>query len=243
MATTPGEPTDQAPGETNTRIRAGGAWLAIGAAAFIVSLLLHAQPSPDPAEFMANIAAAPTQWVIAHWLAAISASLFVIAGLIVLTTESRLTQRWWTLTAWAVVIVGSLWIVSTALIEATVVTAAAVDGDTATFVEWQRFGQALAAAFIALAPAVAVIAGNEARTGAETTPVWASWIGAVAGLVAGVAFALIVGLGVAMAGIVWIAATLVMSGWILWFGVALARADGESLLRTPASETTRGDIG
>lgn len=243
MATTPGDPTDQATAQTDTRIRAGGAWLAIGAIAFIASLLLHAEPAPDPAGFMANIAAAPTQWVIAHWLAAIAATLFVIAGLLVLTADSRLTQQWWTVTAWAVVTVGSLWIVSTALIEATVVTAAAVGGDTATFVEWQRFGQALAMAFVALTPAVALIALNEARTGPATTPVWASWLGAIAGLVAGVAFALLVGVGVAMAGIVWIPATLVMSVWVGWFGVSLARADGESLVRTPASGTTRGDIG
>lgn len=243
MTATTGETAHQATAKTDTNIRVGGAWLAIGAIALVVSLLLHAQPSPDPNEFMANIAATPTQWVIAHWLAAISSSLFVIAGLIILTTNSRLTHEWWTLTAWAVVIVGSLWIMSTALIEATVVTAAAVDGDTATFVEWQLFGQALASAFVGVAAALALIAYNEAQNGPETTPVWASWIGAAVGIVAAVAFALIIGFGVSMAGIVWIPTTILMSVWVLWFGVSLARSDGISLTSTPASDTTGEEVG
>lgn len=239
MAASTEETVSQSPSSVDTRIRVGGAWLAIGAIAFIVSLLLHAQPSPDPNEFMANIAAAPTQWMVAHWLAAISASLFVIAGLIILTTTSRLTHNWWTVTAWAVVIVGSLWIVSTALIEATVVTTAAVEGDTATFVEWQLFGQALASAFVAVAPALALVAFNEARNGPETTPVWASWIGAAAGVVAGVAFVLVLGVGIAVAGLIWITSTIVMSLWVLWFGVALARSDG--LRSTRALQTEPAD--
>lgn len=237
MVATTDETTDRATSKTASRIRVGGAWLAIAAIAFIASLLLHARPSPDANEFMANIAAAPTQWMVAHWLAAISSSLFVIVGLLMLTTDSRLTDKWWTVTAWAVVIVGSLWIISTALIEATVVTAAAVDGDTATFVEWQLFGQALASAFVAVAPALALIAYNEARNGPETTPVWASWIGAAAGIVAAVAFALIIGLGLSMAGIVWIPTTIVMTLWVLWFGASLARSDTIPLTQTQESET------
>ena len=237
MAATPANPDKHAKSNTDARIQVGGAWLSIGAIALIASLLLHAQPSPVPNEFMSNIAAEPVQWMIAHWLGALSSTLFVIAGLIILTTHSRLTHRWWSVTAWAVVIVGSLWITSTALIEATVGLSAAVDGDVATFVEWQLFGQALALAFVGVAPALAVIAYNEARNGPETTPVWASWIGAAAGIVAAAAFALVIGMGVSMAGIVWIPTTIVMSLWIVWFGLSLARSDGMSLTEGQESET------
>lgn len=218
------------------RIRAGGAWLAMAALAFVVGLLLHSPPSPNPSEFMATIAGAPTQWVAAHWLSAIAASLFVIVGLIILTAESRLTHNWWTLTAWAVLIVGALWIVTAALVEATVSTAAAVEGDTATFETWQLFAEAHAAAFVAVAVPIALIAVNEARNGPETTPVWASWIGAAAGVVAGVAFVLVLGIGIAAAGIIWIASTIVMSLWTLWFGVALARSDGLTSTRAVQAE-------
>lgn len=237
MAATPVKPDKHAKTNTDTRIRVGGAWLSIGAIALIASLLLHAQPSPVPNEFMANIASEPLQWMIAHWLAALSSSLFVIAGLIILTTHSRLTHRWWTVTAWAVTIVGSLWITSTAMIEATVGLSAAVDGDVATFVEWQLFGQGLALAFVGVAPALALIAYNEAQNGPETTPVWASWIGAAAGIVAAVAFALVIGLGVSRAGIVWIPTTIVMSLWIVWFGLSLARSDSMSITEFNESET------
>lgn len=237
MAATTDETSNQAASKAVTRIRVGGAWLAIAAIAFIASLLLHARPSPDPNEFMANIAAAPTQWMIAHWVAAISSALFVIVGLIMLTTDSRLTDKWWTLTAWAVLIVGSLWIMSTALIEATVVTVAAVEGDTATFVEWQLYGQALALSFVLVSPALASIAYNEARNGPETTPVWASWIGVLAGIVAGLAFFLLIAIGIPMAGVVWIPTTILTALWVLWFGVSLARSDGISQTVVKTSET------
>lgn len=220
------EDTDTgSPSRIDTRMQVGGGWLAVAALGFVVGLVLHPPPSPNPNEFMATIAGAPTQWMAAHWLSAIAASLFVIAGLLILTADTRLTHTWSTMTAWAVLIMGALWVVTAALVEATVSTAAAVAGDTATFTTWQLFAEAHAAAFVAVAVPLAVIAFNEARIGPETTPVWASWIGAAAGAVAAVAFVLVLGVGIAVAGVVWIAATVVMSLWTLWFGVALARSD------------------
>lgn len=116
-----------------TGTRVAGAWLAIGSVLFIISLIAHPPPSPDLGEFMATIATAPTQWVLAHWAAALALTVFAITGLLALTTSSRLSQDWWTMTAWAVLVVGSLWVTTPAVAEATVITAAAVAGDTATF--------------------------------------------------------------------------------------------------------------
>lgn len=206
-----------------TSVRAAGALLAIGAVLFVGGLVLHPPLSPDLGEFMATIADAPTRWVAAHWASAIALSAFAIAGLLVLTARSRLTQHWWTSTVWAVLVVGALWVTTAAVAEATAVTTAAVAGDTATFEAWQRFAQAHAAAFVVLAVAIAAIAGTEARSGHETTPAWASWVGAVAGVTAAVGFTLGVGVGIALGGLVWLVATVVMSLWILRFGVGLAR--------------------
>ena len=81
---------------------------------------------------MATIAEDPTRWVAAHWASALALSAFAVAGLIVLTAGSQLTRHWWTTMAWALLIVGAVWFTTAAVSEATVVTAAAVTGDTAT---------------------------------------------------------------------------------------------------------------
>lgn len=207
--------------------RVAGAWLAIGSVLFVLSLIIHPPPAPDPGEFMAAIAAAPTQWMLAHWAAALALTFFAITGLLVLTTPSRLSQQWWTMTAWAVLVVGALWVTTTAVAEATVITTAAVAGDTTTFEAWQLYVEGRAAGFGFLAIAIAVIAGDEARSTRSVTPAWAAWIGAIAGIVAFVGF-VVLGqwLGLAVGGLVWLVSTVVMSLWTLWFGIALTRSDG-----------------
>ncbi|WP_458207876.1 hypothetical protein [Haladaptatus sp. NG-SE-30] len=204
-------------------MRLGGAWLAVGSFLLVVGIVLHPPPSPDQGEFIATIAEEPTRWMAAHWATAIGLAVFTIAGLIMLTTESRLTQNWWLLSAWAVLVVGALWVTTAAVAEATVITTAAVAGDTATFEMWEPFADAHGAAFVFLALAIAIIAGNEARSASEAMPTWASWVGAGAGIVAIAGFVLGLGLGFALAGIVWVVSTIVMGLWTLWFGVALMR--------------------
>lgn len=215
--------------EAGAGTRVAGAWLAVGSILFLASLALHPPPSPEAGEFMAAIANAPTQWVLAHWAAALALTFFTITGLIMLTAPSRLSRHWWTMTAWAVLVVGAIWVTSTAVAEATVITEAAVTGDTATFEAWQLFAEGKAVGFGFLAVAVAVIAGNEARRARSVTPVWASWIGASAGIVAFVGFVVFgVVLGIAVGGLIWLASSIVMSLWTLWFGVGLVRSqDGE----------------
>ncbi|WP_265111220.1 hypothetical protein [Halosolutus halophilus] len=213
---------------TDARIRAGGVWLAIGALLLVGGFVLHPLPSPDPAEFVATIADAPTRWVAAHVTTAIGLSVVAIAALIVLTADSRLTRTWWTTTAWAALIVSALLVTTAAVVEATVIAEAAIGGDTATFEAWSVFADVHSAAFLFFALAIAVIAGNEARSAPQTTPAWASWIGAVAGVAAFGGMVLVFVLGIAPGGPVWIGSTIVMSLWTAWFGVVLARSEADA---------------
>lgn len=224
-----------------TGTRAAGAWLAIGSLLFVVSLVLHPPPSPNPGEFMATIADGPALWVAAHWAAALALSFFVIAGLLMLTAESRLTQNGWTMSAWAVLVVGALWVTTTAVAEATVITEAAVAGDTATFEAWQLFAEGKAIGFGFLALAVAAIAANEARSSRSVTPMWAAWISTVAGIAAFVGFVVLgLLLGIAVGGLIWVGSTIVMSLWTLWFGVGLVRSDESQVQLTDVGTGKQG---
>lgn len=224
----------------DTATRVAGAWLAVGSVLFVASLVLHPPPPPDSGAFMAVIADGATQWVLAHWIAALALTVFAITGLLVLTTASRLSRDWWTMTAWAVLVVGALWVTTTAVAEATVITDAAVAGDAATFEAWQRFAEGKAVGFGFLAVAIAVIAGNEARSIHAVTPPWAAWIGAVAGVVAFVGFVVLgLLLGIAVGGPIWLVSTIVMSLWTVWFGVAIARSTDSQVRLAEARSSDR----
>lgn len=228
METPTEETINRMTSSTDTKMRVGGAWFALGALALVVGFVLHPPPSPNPAEFMATIAEDPTRWTTAHAATAVALSAFTIAGLIMLTAGSRLTQYWWTTTAWAVLVVSALWVTTAAVVEATVMSQAAAAGDTATFETWSIFAEMHSAAFLFFVLAIAVIAGNEARSAYQTTPAWASWIGAIAGIAAFVGMILVFALGIALGGFVWVVATIVMGLWILWFGITLARTEGSA---------------
>ena len=81
---------------------------------------------------MQVVADSSTRWAISHWASAAGLSLFAVTGLIVLAARSRLTEAWWTMSAWAVLAVGALWTMTTAVAEATVVADAAASGNVAT---------------------------------------------------------------------------------------------------------------
>ena len=89
------------------------------------------------------------------------------------------------------------------------------------------FAEGKAAGFTFLALAVAVIAGNEARAAHRVTPVWASAIAAVAGVASFVGWALGIWLGISLGNLLWVASSLVMCLWTLWFGVTLVRTPEE----------------
>jgi hypothetical protein len=207
--------------DTDVGIRVAGAWMAIASVLLAGVLIGHGPIHPDMGRQMEVIADGALRWAIVHWVAAASLSFFAITGLIVLTARSHLTQEWWTLSAWGVVTLGALWTMTTAVAEATVVADAAAAGDTGRYEAWWAFSEGKATGFMFLALAVAVIAGREATSGRAATPSWAAWIAVIAGSGSFLGWALGMWFGVAMGSILWVASSLVMSAWTLWFGVGL----------------------
>lgn len=207
---------------TEAGLKAGGIWLAAGALILVLVLLFHGAPSPDIATQMQYIANEPSRWAVVHWGAALSLSLFAVAGLIVLTAGSLLTQDWRTISAWAVLVLGAIWTMGTAMTEATVVAGAAAVGNREVFEAWWAFGEGQANGFAFLALAVAVIAGEEISSGRHTTPPWAAWIGAIAGVGAFVGWVLGSWLEFGPGSLLWLVSSLVMCLWLVWYGVGLA---------------------
>lgn len=209
---------------TETGTRVAGGWLAIASFLLAAALIFHGPLAADMSAQMSVIAEGASRWVLVHWVAAAALSCFAVAGLVALSVGTRLTGNAWTISAWAVLPVGALWTVTTAVAEATVIAGAAVSGNAPMFEDWWAFAEAKANGFVVLALAVAVIAGNEARTPHGATPAWASWVGAVAGTAAFAGWAMGMWLGIGPGSLIWVVSSLVMCLWTLWFGLALMRA-------------------
>lgn len=205
-------------------LQAGGTWVAAASFLMIATLSFHGPIAPDLDVQMSRIADAATKWAVVHWMAAAALSLFAVAGLLVLTSRSRLTAGLWTTTAWAVIPVGALWTMTTAVAETTVVADAAASGSRETFAAWWAFAEGKASGFAFLALAVAVVAGNEARSTGGVTPAWAAWAGSLAGVASFSGWALGMWLGIAVGNLLWVVSSILMSIWTLWFGVALMRS-------------------
>lgn len=209
---------------TNTGIRVGGLWLASASALMIVVFAMHGPIAPAHEDQMARIAEGSLVWSVVHWIAAGALSLYAVAGLIVLTSHSRLTASGWTMTAWSVLSVGALWTLTTAVAEATVVTDAAISGNREVYEAWWAYAEGKATGFAFLALAVAVIAANEAQDADGATPAWSAWAAMGAGVASFVGWAVGMWLGIPLGNLLWLVSSLIMSGWIAWFGVALMRS-------------------
>lgn len=211
---------------TNTKkaIQVAGTWLAIASLLMVITFIFHGPVPNTLNDQMQSVAQGAARWSTVHWIAAIALSLFVVTGLMVLTTQSRLTEGWWTMTAWAVLSVGALWTMTTAVAEATVITNAAVAGNMETFQAWWAFSEGKATGFTFVALAIAVIAGNEAQSSDRAVPVWSAWVAMVAGLTSFAGWALGVWIGIGLGSLLWVASSLLMTLWTLWFGIALMRS-------------------
>jgi hypothetical protein len=209
---------------TDGSIRAGGTWFAVASFLMIVVLVLHGPISPDLSEQMAKVSDEVMRWSVAHWIAAAGLSLHAVAGLVILTAQSRLTNGWLTTTAWAVIPIAALWTLTTAVAEATVVSDAARSGNKEVFEAWWAFAEGKANGFSFLALAVALIAGNEAQSGERATSAWSAWTAMVAGVVSFTGWALGMWFGVRLGSVIWVISSILMSAWGVWFGVALTRS-------------------
>lgn len=208
----------------NQALRTGGVWLAAASTLMLVVFLLHGPIAPDLEDQMAKIADAAVRWAVVHWTAAAALSLFAVSGLIVLTSHSRLTESFWSISAWALLTVGALWTVTTAVAETTVVADAAASGSTETFQAWWAFSEGKGNGFAFLALAVAVIAGGEARSAASVMPAWSAWIAVAAGAASFAGWALGMWFEIRFGSLVWVVSSIVMSLWTLWFGIVLTRS-------------------
>jgi len=205
--------------------QAAGAWLAVASVLLTATLVFHGPPEPIASDQMTVIASSPTRWIAVHWMAAAALSFFAVAGFIVLGAGSRLTESGWTLSAWAALPVGALWTLITAVAEATAVTHAAVTGNEASFAAWWIFSEGMANGFAVLALCVAIIAGNEMQTVEGATPKWAAMIAVFAGLASFIGWALWSWIDFGFGAPIWLASSILMCLWLLWFGTGLARAE------------------
>ena len=206
---------------TDTAVRVAGTWLAIASSLLIAALVVHGPLAPDLSDQMKKIADGAMAWSVIHWVSAASLSLYAVTGLIVLTSGSRLAGGWWTMTAWAVLTVSALWTMTTAVAEATAVTNAAVTGAKEMFEAWWAFAEGKASGIAFLALAVAVISGTEAQSSERAVPAWSAWIAMVSGIASFTGWALGRWFGIDFGNLLWVASSVLMSAWTLWFGFAL----------------------
>ena len=209
---------------TNTAVRVAGTWLAVASSMLVVVLLVHGPLAADLSDQMKMIANRASVWSGIHWVSAASFSLYAVTGLVVLTSGSRLVAGSGTMTAWAVLTVSALWIMTTAVVEATAVTDAAVAGAREMFESWWAFAEGKASGIAFFALAVAAISRNEAQSFDRAVPAWSATIAMLAGVASFTGWALGRWFGINFGNFLWVASSVLMSAWTFWFGFALTRA-------------------
>jgi hypothetical protein len=122
--------------------------------------------------------------------------------------------------------IGALLTLITAVAEATVVTNAAATGSWQTFEAWWTFAEGMGNGFAFFALAVAVIAGNEAQNRERVTPKWISWTAVIAGVSSFFGWAFGMWFDIAAGNFLWLVTSIIMSLWLLWFGIALIHSGG-----------------
>lgn len=216
-----------------TTLRASGVWLAVAAVLLFFAILFHGPLHPDLEVQMTRIGESASRWAVLHWMAAAAFSSFAIAALLALMSRSRLTRTGRTVSAWAVIFIGSLWTLTTAVAEATAVSGLSAARDLALLEAWWAFAEGYANGFSILAVAVAVVAWNEFKDPLRLLPAWSAAAGAVAGLLSFAGWVFGVWFDVGPANLVWLFASGAMCAWLAWFGAELARV-GDPAEAAPA---------
>lgn len=207
-----------------TSKKAAGMWLAAASLLMVAALVFHGPIDPEPSAQMDRIAEAALRWTIVHWAAAAALSMYALVGLVVLTSASLTVRDGWTFSAWAVLPIGALWTLATAVAEATVVTDAAVLGSGEVFSAWWAFAEGMANGFAVVALAVAVIAVNDARSRDSATPRWAAWSAAAAGLASFSGWILGMWFEITAGNFLWVISSILMCVWTFWLGAAWIRS-------------------
>ena len=215
----------------DTGLRVAGAWLAGASLLLVVALGVHGPLHPDLEVQMMHIGESPSRWAAVHWIASAAFSCFAIAAVLVLVSRSRLTSTGKTMSAWAVVLVGAIWTLTTAVTEVTVIADLAASRDLAHFKAWWSFAEGHGNGFSMLAVAVMVIAWGDYRDPHRLLPRWSAGVAAGAGLASFAGWALGVWLDVVPANLVWLLASVVMCVWLACLGTALARTSDVNLAR------------
>jgi hypothetical protein len=203
--------------------RTAGAWLAAASLLLVLALAFHGPLHPDLQMQMTRIAGSASRWAVVHWIAAAAFSCFAVAAILVLVSGSRLTVTGKMMSAWAVVLVGSLWTLTTAVTEVAVIPRLATSGDIPQFEAWWSFAEGNANGFSLLAVAVAVIAWNEITDPHRRVPKWSAAVGVGAGLASFAGWALGVWFDIGPANVLWVLASAVMCIWLASLGIVLAR--------------------
>jgi hypothetical protein len=206
-----------------TGLRAAGAWLFGASLLLAFTLSFHGPLHPDPEVQMMHIAESASRWAAVHWTAAAALSCFAVAAVLVLVSHSRLTRTPLTISAWAVVLVGALWTLATAVTEVTVIADIAQARNIAQFKAWWSYAQGYGNGFAMLAVAVAVIAWSEFGDSHRILPKWSAAVGSGAGLASFAGWVLGVWFDIRPANLIWLIASGVMCVWLAWLGSVLAR--------------------
>lgn len=195
-------------------------WLSTGAGLLSAALVFHGPPDPDLTVQLHHVADGSHRWSIVHWTAAVS--LFLLSGAAFLALFGRAAGE--ALPghpgAWMVMALGALATFTTAVTEAAVVAKAANAGDQATFDTWWAFSGGMANGFFALAIATGLIALSVVRDDQRQIPIWASVAGTASGFLSAFGWVLDEHMGIGIGGPIWLISTLVMSLWLVWFGLA-----------------------
>jgi hypothetical protein len=127
-----------------------------------------------------------------------------------------------------VLLVGALWTLTTAVLEATVIADLAASRDFSQFQSWWSFAEGKANGFSLLAVAVALIGWNEIKVPNAFVPKWSAGVGAGAGLASFAGWALGVWFDIGPANLMWVVASMVMCVWLAWLGIAIATSTDAS---------------
>lgn len=210
--------------DSTSAARPAGISLAFGAFLLAVVLPLHGPISSDLAVQMAHISEDHSHWVFVHWIAfvalvALAAASFQLA-LAASHGRGAAAPPW----AWVLLALGSLITTGTAVLEATAVRTLAQSGDLDGFLVWWGFASGLGNGFMFVGLATAAIAWSLRGGGSPSMPAWSCNLAAILGLLSAAGWSLGQHFGVELGGPVWFASTLLMSVWLLWLGLRLARS-------------------